>query len=299
MIVDGVLYVGAADGAVYAFDPVTGDTKWRFQTGASLSPETSNVQVIAASPGSDPIAAALNAVNAAQRPGRRRVDMAPAVANGTVFVGSGDRSFYAIDGATGKMKWSYEAGGGMAANNNMTFPWPAAVVQNGSAYFVTDDGLHAVDTVTGARKWLFETLEGMSVKGAGKRTPSAPVLGDGVLFLTAWPFARSDRDSPKAFLYAVDASSGQARWAATVDGGSADAARHRRRTVFFSAHDPPPGGGLAALSERATLFAVGQNARAGEMEVQRGTEVLTGGYSDRRRQDRLFRHRQDRVLRWT
>src|SRR6185503_18333859 len=38
VIVDGVLYVGSADGAVYALNPNTGETKWRFQTGESLPP---------------------------------------------------------------------------------------------------------------------------------------------------------------------------------------------------------------------------------------------------------------------
>ena len=37
VIVDGVLYVGSADGAVYALDPTNGATKWRFQTGEGLS----------------------------------------------------------------------------------------------------------------------------------------------------------------------------------------------------------------------------------------------------------------------
>ncbi len=34
---DGVLYVGSFDGAVYAFDVTTGQQKWRYQTGESLT----------------------------------------------------------------------------------------------------------------------------------------------------------------------------------------------------------------------------------------------------------------------
>ena len=30
------MYVGSLDGAVYAFDLVTGERKWRFQTGEGL-----------------------------------------------------------------------------------------------------------------------------------------------------------------------------------------------------------------------------------------------------------------------
>ncbi len=46
VIADGVLYVGSADGGVYALDPNTGEAKWRFQTGESLSPATSGGQVL-------------------------------------------------------------------------------------------------------------------------------------------------------------------------------------------------------------------------------------------------------------
>ena len=45
VIVDGVLYVGSRDGSVYAFDPSSGETKWRFQTGEGLKsmPEITTV----------------------------------------------------------------------------------------------------------------------------------------------------------------------------------------------------------------------------------------------------------------
>ncbi|HLG56228.1 MAG TPA: PQQ-binding-like beta-propeller repeat protein [Vicinamibacterales bacterium] len=252
VIADGVLYVGSADGAVYAVNPATGDIKWRFQTGERLSPATSWTQVIIAPPGSTALETAVNLGDTLRREGRRRVDMAPAVANGTVFIGSGDRSFYAIDASTGKMRWSYEAGGGMAANNNLTAPWPAAVVKNGSAYFVTDEGLHAVDTLTGKRQWVFETLQGLSAKGVGKRVPSGPVLGDGVLFLTAWPFGDPRSKPRKSFLYAVDASSGKARWVTSVDGGFVTEPVTANGFVFFAVEDSTSG----PSSDSATLYAI-------------------------------------------
>jgi outer membrane protein assembly factor BamB len=175
--------------------------------------------------------------------------MAPALANGTVFVGSGDRSFYAIDAATGEKKWSYEAGGGMAATNNLSYPFPAAAVQDSTVFFVTEEGLHAVDAVTGRQRWLFETLQGLPARN-GKRTPSGPVLGDGVLFLTAWPFGASG----KGFLYAVDASSGEARWVTNVEGSFITTPVTADGLVFFAMADPSPRDPL--LSDRATLYAV-------------------------------------------
>src|SRR5439155_24478311 len=65
VLVDGVLYVGSADGGVYALDPATGETKWRFQTGENLSPATSGPQVITLPRGTsiaDQMAATIDAV---------------------------------------------------------------------------------------------------------------------------------------------------------------------------------------------------------------------------------------------
>ena len=113
VIVDDVMYVGSADGAVYALDPKTAETKWRFQTGESLSPATSGPQVVTVPRGtslSDQMISALDAVEKQRREGIRRVDMAPAVENGTVFIGAGDNSFYAIDAATGRKKSTSRSG---------------------------------------------------------------------------------------------------------------------------------------------------------------------------------------------
>jgi outer membrane protein assembly factor BamB len=253
VIADGVLYVGSADGAVYALDPNTGEMKWRFQTGESLSPATSGPQVITVPRGTsvvDQMIAAISAVEKQRGQGIRRVDMTPAVDNGTVFIGSGDHSFYAIDAATGKKKWSYVAGSGMASNNFTSYPVPAAVLKNGTVYFVTEDGLHALDALTGKRKWLFETLQEIPVEEMNfgrKRAPAGPVLGDGVIFLTAWPYIGSEA-SQKSFLYAVDPESGKAKWVTSV---------HRRVDIS----GPLPAKGLVFFSVAEDTLAGVQNGK--------------------------------------
>lgn len=236
VIADDVLYLGSADGAVYALDPETGKTKWRFQTGEGLSSLPQVISVPRGTSIADQMAAGMSAAEEQRAAGIRRVDMTPAVENGTVFIGSGDHSFYAIDAATGKMKWSYVAGFGMASSNNTSYPVPAPVLKNGTVYFVTEDGLHALDALTGKRKWLFETLQEIPVKDMNlhrKREPSAPVLGDGIIFLTAWPYLQ--RDTPrKSFLYAVAPESGTTRWVTTLDGTDITAPVAAKGLVFVA-----------------------------------------------------------------
>jgi outer membrane protein assembly factor BamB len=261
VIADGVLYVGSADGAVYALDSKTGRMKWRFQTGEGLS---SVPQVIAVPPGTSvagQMSAAMTAAEKQRATGTRRVDMTPAVENGTVFIGAGDHSFYAIDVATGKKKWSYLAGFGMASNNNTSREVPAPILMNGTAYFVTEEGLHALDAITGDRKWLFETLQEIPVKDMNlgrKRTPAGPVVGNGVLYLTARPFGGGGT-AQKSFLYAVDPDSGKATWVTSMDDIDITEPVAAKGLVFVATRPS-----IVSNSGRATLYAI--NATDGHIK---------------------------------
>jgi outer membrane protein assembly factor BamB len=237
-LADGVLYIGSADGAVYALDANTGETKWRFQTGEDLDLEIGPL-ILNVPPGSSATDVLMKGAAATPDTGKdkakpiegvRRVDMQPAVENGTVFVGSGDGSFYAIDAATGKKKWSYLAGLGMAQRNS-DLPVPPPILIHGTVYFTTKEGLYALNAQTGEKKWFFETLSEVENHGP-KRPPSGPILSDGVFFLTAWPFST---DHMKSLLYAVDPESGKAKWISTVDGGTfMSAPLVGKGMVFFS-----------------------------------------------------------------
>jgi outer membrane protein assembly factor BamB len=180
--------------------------------------------------------------------------MIPVVRNGTVFVGSGDHYFYALDAATGAKRWSYLAGPGFASLNFMSIPRVPALLDADTVYFVTAEGLHALDTTTGSRRWMFPTLEEIPIQRMNmrrKRTPSEPVARDGTIFLTAWPYALNP-DDRKGFLYAVDGATGKARWVVTVDGLFITGPTVVDSTVLFAIEERTSTG--AAL--RVTLFAV-------------------------------------------
>ncbi len=71
-IADGTLYIGSADGYVYAVDAANGQIHWKFDT-------------------------------------TKPVRATPTVADGVVYVGSWNGFFYAIDAATGEVRWMYAA----------------------------------------------------------------------------------------------------------------------------------------------------------------------------------------------
>src|SRR5258708_813245 len=89
-----------------------------------------------------------------------QVIASPAVAGGTIYVGSTDGNLYAVDREAGALKWKFEAKSRIASS---------AAVSDGLVYFGAYDGnFYAVDGATGQLKWKFST--------AGERRFSATKL---------------------------------------------------------------------------------------------------------------------------
>jgi outer membrane protein assembly factor BamB len=75
----------------------------------------------------------------------------PAVADGTVFIGSTDNSVYAIDQVTGGKRWSYPTQDMVEA---------PALVLDGRVYIGSSDGiLYALNAKTGELAWKFQTQD--------------------------------------------------------------------------------------------------------------------------------------------
>jgi len=220
VVVNNVVYVGSFDGKLYAVNAQTGAAIWSFTTGGPItsSPAFEDGSVYFAS--QDGNIYALDATSGRERwhfktKGEQRFTApgihgilpktqlmadpfdvlmsSPNVANGTVFIGSGDHHVYALDAATGTVRWAFQTG-------NVVHATPA--VSNDTVYIGSwDRYFYALDARSGAVRWKFATGDDHDTYNQVGIQGSAAVA-NGMVFFGA-------RDST---FYALDAQSGALRW---------------------------------------------------------------------------------------
>jgi outer membrane protein assembly factor BamB len=101
------------------------------------------------------------------------IEGAAAIVNGTVYVGSLDEHLYALDLATGQLKWTYQTD--PAAGTKVGPIRASPSVRDGLVYVGDADGMfHCVEAATGKKRWTFDT--------GAEITSSANFAGDTVLF---------------------------------------------------------------------------------------------------------------------
>lgn len=194
------------------------------------------------------------------------IHSSPAIAEGTIYIGSRDLKLYALDAATGAKRWEYQ-----------TDSWveSSPTVANGIVYFGSNDGkLYALDTRSGEKLWDFKTTYPVT---------SSPAVANGIVYFGADDY----------YLYALDAASGTKLWdfdtqgpvtsSPTVANGivyigsggeffyALDALSGRLRLRFKSAY---PGFSSPAVSDETVyfndsggrLFAIDGNARTWPQE---------------------------------
>jgi len=179
-VTGGVVYVGSYDGKFYALDVRTGTTRWKFATEGErrfeakgihgLQPKTQTI--------ADPYDVFLSS---------------PTVAGGLVYFGSGDGNLYALDAASGELRWKFKTGDVVHAS-------PAYA--DGVVYFGSwDSYFYAVDARSGAEKWRFHGGEDPLLHNQ-VGFQSSPAVVNGVVYTGC-------RDSN---LYALDAATGREKW---------------------------------------------------------------------------------------
>ena len=217
-VLAGLIYFGSFDSNFYAVDAATGQLKWKFQTGGERRFAATHLH--GAEPAaetmpdpfdfylSSPVVAigavyfgsgdtniyALDAATGALRWKFKTGDVvhsSPAISDGTLFAGSWDSYFYALDAASGKEKWRFKTGEDPNIHNQVGIQSSAAVA-NGVVYFgCRDSKFYAVDAATGKQLWVFPNK--------GSWVIASPAVFEGEVY-----FATSD----SGLIHALDAKSG-------------------------------------------------------------------------------------------
>ena len=176
----GTVYFGSYDSNFYAVDAHSGALKWKFKTGGERRFAAPHIH------GTYPSAETM--------PDPFDFYMSsPVVWKDAVYFGSGDGNVYALDAATGSVKWTFKTGDVVHAS-------PA--IADGTLYVGSwDSYFYALDAATGGEKWRFKTGEDRQIYNQVGIQSSAAVAGGIVTF--------GCRDSN---LYAVDARTGKQVW---------------------------------------------------------------------------------------
>lgn len=174
------LYVTSFDGSLYALNTRNGAMRWKFVTEGERRFEAKGLHGMTPKDQTffDPFDIFLSS---------------PVVADGLVYFASGDSHLYAVDAASGELKWKFKAGDVVHAS-------PAYA--DGVLYFGSwDSYFYAVDARTGQEKWRFHGGEDPLIHNQVGFQSSAAVV-DGVVYVGC-------RDSN---LYALDAATGKEKW---------------------------------------------------------------------------------------
>lgn len=209
VISDNALYVGSADGFLYAIIKTNGALLWKFETGGAIAgaPVCSAGKIIFCS--RDNFVYTLDALSGKLLwkfqmqpilPGYMEWEYftaAPVATETKVFVGSGDGNLYALDVATGSVLWKYKIGARIRATPLL---WGETIYQPAN-----DGVVYVLAASDGKLLWSFKT-EGASLdKSQGfDRTClfTTPRIHDNILVF-------GSRDGK---VYGVDTNSHTGKW---------------------------------------------------------------------------------------
>ncbi|MFD3309945.1 PQQ-binding-like beta-propeller repeat protein [Streptomyces sp. NPDC058694] len=184
---------------------------------------------------------------------------APAVVDGTVYIGSTDKKVYALDAATGTPRWTHTTGSIWRYFLSGAWATSSPAVVDGTVYIGnTDKKVYALDAATGTPRWTHTT---------GGSVQSSPAVVDGTVYIGScdkkvyaldaatgtprWTHATGDavRSSPAVVdgtvyigssdkkVYALDAATGTPRWTHTTGGWVQSSPAVVDGTVYIGSSD--------------------------------------------------------------
>jgi len=213
-----LVFVGSADGSLYALDRLTGSEQWHFDADGPIlsSPAVADGKVIFGSlvgsffavdaTSGAPVWRLSTGTDRALPWGHESGDFytsSPVVDGATAVFGSGDGSVYAVDVNDGRERWHFATHGRVRSS-------PA--IDGGIVFVGSQDGsIYAIDLESGQLRWRYDT-EGSTLNSAqfgfDRRTiQSSPAVAEGAVYV-------GSRDG---YLYALDEAKGTLRWRYNYD----------------------------------------------------------------------------------
>ncbi len=264
---DGVVYLGInlPAASIWAFDAVTGATRWNTTASVSNingSPVVAGGVVYAAT--TEDQVLALDAATGARiwdvKPNGGRGSgflSSPTVAEGKVFAASVNHRLYALDAATGAVLWSFQTEG----HNSST---PAVV--DGTVYFGSRDGnVYAVDANTGTLRW--KVRYGSNILATFQ---SSPAVLDGTVYIGT----NNDRR-----VIALNAATGALRWSFRANGIVMSSPAVANGVVYAGSSGGSVYGLRATNGQRVWSASLGGEVHSGPVVAQGKVYAATYGDS--------------------
>ena len=193
--------VGASDGEVIAYDPVTGDFRWKWSSSSHLRPTlvAADGAVLAMESGS--------VVSLDGRSGRKRWEHerdtaddflinGAVLADGRIFVTQANGTVLALDVATGRLRWRAGTGRGRMVEAGTTVAARTVYAQG------PDERLYAIDAESGKRRWKVELAGNEAQQKAIEIIGLKPVTAIGLVYV----------NDCNGNLLALDNGTGRIRW---------------------------------------------------------------------------------------
>ncbi|MGB3329678.1 MAG: PQQ-binding-like beta-propeller repeat protein [Thermomicrobiales bacterium] len=178
---------------------------------------------------------------------------APAVANDTVFIGTGGGSLSALSLQNGALQWQFPVGGRVTS---------APAVVDGIVYFGSEDEtFYALDASTGQERWRF----------ASGQFPGHPAVAEGIVLASGGP-------QVEMTVSALDAQDGSERWRFAHDAWTTLVPAIADGATFFSTGSTVHALDLQTGDEIWRQIATGDDDRFGlELAVANGTVFVPRG----------------------
>lgn len=195
---EGTVYVGSADGKLYALDAASGAEKWKFETKGIVrsTPAIAGGLVVFGSNDGSIYAVNMRGELAWKKATGEAVTPSPLVHDGRVYIGSRSADVFALDAASGSVLWRVF----------YWFSWveSSAAIRGSTLYVGSSDyqRVCAIDADDGKVKWTFDS-DGSAW--------SSPAVTDSTVFIGAAGVVGYSANHHAAF-FAIDRANGKERW---------------------------------------------------------------------------------------